>query len=331
MKNKLLSSVAAGCVVALLAVPALATEARYQEWQPDQQTVANQELIDQLRAMIREAESARAADPRFLDDLKALANEFDPKLAPRQAQQQQPQAPAVVFQDDFRDGDFTRGVNWSVYQGQFWVEEAVGLRTIVRETGAQPVQQQQTGQQDQQDVDEGDLAKAIIGDLLNRTLNNDGDRQQDTQNQQQPSDQRFLGPAEIRAWADIPNTFTARLEITSRERTGALRFGPMQGRNAEGPGYHVQYRPADRDALKLIVVSSRGERQIGVYTRGLRLEDGRLHVIELTRTSRGQMTVSLDGTPLISVDDNSLRDPFQSFVMVNHGGDYAFRNISIKR
>jgi hypothetical protein len=38
----------------------------------------------------------------------------------------------------------------------------------------------------------------------------------------------------------------------------------------------------------------------------------------------------VDGQRLLSVQDNGLRDPFQGFVMANHGGDYTLRRISLE-
>ncbi len=101
-----------------LARPAGAQEGRYASWQDPSRTApagkGAQELVDKLLTMIEEAEKSRAADPRFLRDLRDLAGRFD---APWRK---------TLFSDDFRDGDFTAGPAWTVTAGRFWIEKGYG-------------------------------------------------------------------------------------------------------------------------------------------------------------------------------------------------------------
>ena len=139
-------------------------------------------------------------------------------------------------------------------------------------------------------------------------------------------------PAEITTAAPIPAAFAARLEITSRVLPGGtpaggeLRFGPFQ-RQSDGPGYQLAYAPGA--GLRLLRLSRGQVALIGSSDRALNLEDGRLHVIELTRAGDGTITASLDGTALIRAADTSFRDPFDGFVIINRGGDYAVRSIQV--
>ena len=109
---------------------AVADDQRYEAWERD--GGGAEEMVKALRALIDEAEHSRAADPLFLKDLKALAKKYDvARPAARAAA-----TPVQLMRDDFRDGDYTRGVRWTVVSGKFWVEDAVGLRTLVTQTAA---------------------------------------------------------------------------------------------------------------------------------------------------------------------------------------------------
>ena len=291
----------------------MADDQRYEAWQPD--GGGAEEMVKALRALIDEAEHARAADPLFLKDLKALAKKYDVA---------RPAARAVqLMRDDFRDGDYTRGVRWTVVSGKFWVEDAVGLRTLVAQTAAQPATTEQQPRQR-----EGDLASAIIGDFLSKTLGG-GDSQpaRDEPQQQQAAPTE---PAEIRTALSIPNAFALRMEMTSRVGEGEFHVAAYQGRDALY-GYRVIYAPGARTGLKLVRFSPRRDRVIGSYNRRLNLEDNRLHVLEIKRGADGRMVVAMDGAKLIEVTDTAFRDPFDGIAATNMAGDYAIRAIAISR
>ena len=59
------------------------------------------------------------------------------------------------------------------------------------------------------------------------------------------------------------------------------------------------------------------------------MADGQSHIIEWTRDTGGVMTVSVDGAQVMSVADRRFRDAFDGFAVVNSGGDYALRSITI--
>ncbi len=324
MKRSQLFSSTCLSIVLLLSAPAGAQdETRYQQW--NAQNGTTQDMVDALRDLVGKAERARAADPLFLEDLKALADAFDEPV---------PSVPADLVRDDFRDGDYTRGTAWTVTDGRWWVEDAVGLRSLVAALASGPVATEPAPSEPARPRAGDDLAEAILGNILNQ-VTRPRDEEPDNSNQQASSQDQPSGgdttPADIQVEAAIPNAFAVRMEITSRARYGALQVGPYQVSNRTGWGYWLTYKPGDAKALTLSRFSRGRPTVVATYNGTLDLEDGRLHVIDWTRSASGAMTVSLDGTALIQVSDTRLRDPFDGFAISNQGGDYAVRDISIRR
>ena len=68
-----------------------------------------QKLVDELRALTDEADRNRAADPRFLSDLRGLARRYDYPWRVR------------LISDDFGDGDYTNDPAWTAAAGKFTV------------------------------------------------------------------------------------------------------------------------------------------------------------------------------------------------------------------
>ena len=108
-------------LVVVTALPAVADD------RPSEQERAGggmvHELVRDLEALIGDAESANAADPRFLGDLRDRIDDFEaaPSL----------HLPNAV-RDVFSDGDFTDDPRWIVAGGAFTVDPELGLRSVVR-------------------------------------------------------------------------------------------------------------------------------------------------------------------------------------------------------
>jgi len=108
--------------------PVFAQESGYQTWSGYQQqsdkTVA--EMVAKLRNLIKKADASKAADPKFLSDLTALADEYST-----------PGGKGYVFlSDNFKDGNFTANPTWKVSAGQWSVDTTgsnVGLVSKIRQ------------------------------------------------------------------------------------------------------------------------------------------------------------------------------------------------------
>ncbi len=315
-----------------MAVPAAADDgSRYSEWQPEGTEAADPAALEvlarELEALIDQAEDARAADPRFLQDLRDLIATHVADAQPRTA----------LIRDDFSDGDYTDDPRWEVVSGDFSVDGRLGLRTTIPLSGADTETMRITLDtiRDKGDelLEKGeellDKSKDTIGDLLS------GEQKLDDLWGGDDEDKEDTGPAgpepaEIVLDADIPNAFALELELMSgiTHKDARFEIDLFQGR-AGASGYRLSYLPGSDPGLMLSRFSRRGAEVIGESRDDLNLEDGRSHAVALVRDGDGTMTASVDGEELIRVKSSALDDPFGGLSLVNSGGDYAIGSIAI--
>jgi len=278
----------------------------YSTWSnPDGSAVADQSrmqgFVDQLNSLIDKAEQSRAADPKFLRDLRDLARGYH---RPWRRQ---------IIGDDFIDGDFTANPIWTVASGRYWVEKGWGLRSAVEPQAPQAAAKKLTGEQ---------AAAALFGKILGQAIGNQ------TGTQAAPA-----GPAAaaiIHTAATVSNAFAVELDFSSWAAKGRLELGLYQGRlgdPARTPGYRLSYVPGG--TLTLIRVSARGTGVIESTQGNFGLEDKTVHTLEWTRRPDGEMAVTVDGKKVIAAYDRGLNDPFDGFAVINSGGDYIIKRIAI--
>jgi hypothetical protein len=107
-------------VFLLLAAVAFATTGQAIWAGKSQASDQGDELVEEIGELIDEAERARAADPKFLQDLRAALEEYQgPKLV-------------ELMRDDFGDGDFNRSVLWREAEGEFAVDSKRGLHSVAK-------------------------------------------------------------------------------------------------------------------------------------------------------------------------------------------------------
>lgn len=266
-------------------------------------------LIGELRTLIERGEEKREADPWFLQDLRALVRKYD---WPWQN---------VVYDQSFLEvGNDNLPPGWNPIQGRYRMEPNAGYRTMVE------TRPEQRGQRSSEEV-----VGALVGTLLSKALNKNGSSDNATASQS-----RYTTALAATENAAVSNAFalTVRLSIRSMQNTlGRVGFGPYQG-EATGGGYRLYYltgsAPGER-RFELIRRSSRGTvSTIEFYQGDLGIEDGQEHELLWTRDREGNMTVSLDGTQILSANDRSFGDPFDGVVFVNTGGDAAVSYMKIE-
>ena len=317
-----------------LAVPAAAEEeSRYSEWRQDGAEAEGGEALDalarELEALIDDAEKARAADPRFLQDLRNMIAAHVAEAEPREA----------LIRDDFSDGDYTDDPSWEVVSGEFSVESRLGLRTTIPLSGADTetmrISLDTIMETKDELLDKGeallDKGKDTVTDLLSgeKTF---GDLLGGDDEGEETEDTGPAGPehAMIVLEADIPNAFALEVEMMSgvAHRDAQFEIDLFQGRGGAS-GYRLSYMAGDDPALSISRFGRRGAEVIGEHDDALALEDGQSHTLALVREGDGTMTATVDGTEMIRAKSTALEDPFDGLSLVNGGGDYAIRSVAV--
>lgn len=266
---------------------------QYQPWTGGQPNQASQQMIQELKAMVAQAEKDKAASPDFLADLKNLVTRYETAAAAPPATPSQ----AKPFVDAFADGDYTNNPAWKVSAGSWRVDRSgsnTGLVSKIRQ-------------------------QASLESLLGGILNQPG-------TSTQPANQDY---ASIYTKAVLPAAFTFATTLTSGDRYGGLHLGLYQGASAQNQ-YRITYQPGNQKGLLLQRVSAQGAVTLGSFNGAVNLEDGKVHTLSMTRDSAGKMTVLVDGKLAISASDTAMKGDFDGLLLSNVGGSYWIRKISVQ-
>jgi hypothetical protein len=278
----------------------------------------------QLRALLKElteqfdrGERERLIDPWYLRDLRKVLGRYQNPWDKR------------LFSDDFSGRGPQPAPPWQITAGEFLIDWRYGLRSVIEAPAPAPAPAPAETQQRGSDRDQ---MKQLFGQLLQQTLQGRQDQQQQEETVA-PAAPRYAAAI---APVEITNAFFLRLDLTARLVPGVaeprFEFGPYQGANASA-GYRLAYTPDARvgtASLELLRLSSRGGiATVEITDQPLDLEDGQSHVIEWSRDRAGRMVVEVDGAQVMEVTDRSYRDPFDGIALVNGGGDYALRSITV--
>jgi len=303
MFRRSIAAVSIGCMifasVAVASTGSNAAESEYSTWGDD--NGPSDDLVNRLNELIDEAEKARAADPRFLRDLREALESHD-----------QPFQQELLF-DNFRDGDFNKNPAWTVVEGRFSVDSRLGLKTLVEppKTASNSTTAPKKKKKD--------LASSLLGALLS----DDSGKSGSSSTVSTQADR-----AEIFSATEISNAFSLEIDLTSSVEAGRLSLSLFQGRSRTS-GYRLAYLPGGDPSFELIKFTSSGASVIDSNAGEISLEDNARHRISISRDDQGEMVVELDGTVLIRAADRSFRDPFDGISIINDGGDYVVSQIVI--
>ena len=291
-----------GRVVANAAAPPPAEAAQPQAAAapPPAGSDTTQALVDGLRAAVAQAERERSADTRFLEQLRGLARAYDRPWR------------VTLLDDDFADGDFTAAPAWTVASGTFSVDTRYGLRNRFTPP---PTLQFGSGNQDG-----GDAAAQLFGAILGELT-----QQQGSGGQARPS------AAEIHTRLAITDIFSAEVEFGAFAKAiegGGIEFGATRGAGRD-TGYRLAYSQGRQPSLALLRVTPTGSSTVAQKALDAGLEDGHYHKLALRRGHGGAMEVLLDGAPVMKAVDRGARGAFDGFTLINRGGDFAFRGVTI--
>ena len=303
---------AVGALLFLNGGAAFAQSSRYSnDWQNPSSAQAQPEkspvqgLVDELNTLIDAADTARAADPKFIRDLRDLARRFD-----------WPWRKRVLF-DDFSDGNVNANPVWTVAGAPVTVDRIGGVRLRVS------METPQTAAQPRQSTDSGDVAVQILGQLL-KQRSSEPDKPKPAATRHKES--------VLATSAAAANQFAIQADIIFADAVdGYIEMGVIQG--ADGLGYRVGIRPRAHDAeVEILRVGSRGSgvvnsAQVAAATWGAQSATQPKAVL-FTRDDVGNMNVSIDGTVVLSANDRAFRDGFGGFIVRNGGGDYVVKSIA---
>ncbi|RVU36808.1 hypothetical protein EOI86_16725 [Hwanghaeella grinnelliae] len=283
---------------------------------PNSQADSTRALVDELNALLEKGERERLIDPWFLRDLQTVIGKYDRPWSD------------ILLQDDFSARGPQPDPPWQVTAGEFLIDWRHGLRSVI-----EPNATNQSAQSGSQSKDEKDIGKALLGALLQGALqgsqsgNQSGSQGSGTQ--QQSSGQAQF--AAVQAALPISNAFSIDVTFSLRPLVNGteegFELGPYQGATASS-GYRLSYIAADR-SLQLLKVSSRGVSTIDGARLANDLTDGQAHQLNWTRDQDGGMTIHIDGQAVIAVTDRSFRESFDGFAVLNRGGDFAMRDVTI--
>ena len=258
---------------------------------------STQALVDGLRALIAQAERERTADYRFLQQLRALAGDYD-----------QPWR-VTLLHEDFSDGNYTRSPTWTVASGRFGVEAKYGLRNRFTPPAALNL--------GSGDGSGGDAALQLFGAVLGQLANQQGSSR--------------ARVAEIHTALAISDQFSVEIRFGALAKAmegGGIEFGPTRGSRRD-TGYRLVYTQGKRPTLALLRVSPSGSSIIARAALSKGLEDGNYHRLLWCRAAHGAMDVLLDGVTVMNATDRGNTQPFDGFTLINKGGDYSFKDVVI--
>ena len=260
-----------------------------------------QELVEQLKDLLRTAEQDRRSNPALTKQLRELVRRYD-----------WPWRVSLLY-DDFRDGDYTYNPRWNTNGGEFRVARGTGLRSYFDPPSSQarrPVSRRSDGS-----------AMDLLGDLLMGTREREAD----------PAQASLKSEAEIFTRVGITNAFAIKADLSIRrytDRDTRIEFGPYQG-DDRSSGYRLAYESGRRPSLALIRFSPGRSAVVEMTDQDINLADGNAHAIEWRRSSDGEMLVLLDNKEILKAVDRAYDDAFDGFTMVNKGGEFELKRVAI--
>lgn len=260
------------------------------------------EIVHVLKALVNKARAERSADPWLLQALNDVIQRYDWPWH------------RELLSDSFADGDYARQPSWQVAAGEFWVERE-GLRTRFRP----PTPSQTAPSQGKRDA-----GSVLVGTILNQILK----QQQTDPSPATPTPVPTRG--EIYLPLAITNAFALKMSIRIHNAPSDVgRLESLIYHGAERTsGYRLNLNTGPQAGLELERIQSGFSAVIDAVQLQGKMDGGR-HTLEWRRDGAGSMQVLLDGQAVIQTRDRRFQKPFDGIALVNRGGDYNIKSISL--
>jgi hypothetical protein len=257
-----------------------------------------QSLIDDLKDMVEQAEQARTADRRFLEDLRGLIQKYDWPWR------------VELLSEDFSDGSIAPSPPWSVLEGEFRAEWGVGLRSVVSARASETKQGSSSASGEE-------IAAALLQQLLKQGQAN-----------RKPSAAGGSGRASVQVRAPFTNAFALAAEVRSNTAQSRMEFGFYQGEPRTNR-YLLALEPGRQPSVQLLRASTRGVSVIEASSEPIEPSGDGTIAVQWTRDDAGGMNVSVNGKTVFTTVDRGLRDPFDGLTFTNLEGDVSVRTITV--
>ncbi len=266
-------------------------------------------LINDIEKAIADADNRMVAHPSFLDELRALVQTYKAKIR------------EVFFSDDFSDGNYTQVPKWTVESGRFKVTSNQRLYCQVKEKPARASQNKQGT---------GDQGRDVFGLILKGVL--DATTEDSTSQESTPTQNKkeYEKRAFIKTNCTIAPAFEVDVSIRAEPSQGAMELVLLGGKPAQ-PRYRLVYNASPSQDRPIQIIRERGGRSyvIETATKYPMLEDSNTHRIQWIRNTQGDMSVLVDGQPVLSTVELFYRDQFSGFGLANQGGTFQWNSVRI--
>lgn len=288
--------------VAMPSVAAADTES------PDENAEILQSLLQELEQIIEDADRRMIAHPTFLNELRTLVQQYRDQI--RQ----------VFFSDDFSDGDYTHSPEWSVISGDFTITEDDRLRSQV----APQYRTRQESRRKRSDYRE-EAVELILKEILGSSSSEETTERPST-SQRVSYDQEAV----IETRMPFAAAFELEFTILAEPSQGSMEVVLLGGEPVR-PRYRLVYHasPSVERPIEIVRDSYGRKYVIQAATAYPVLEDGIEHRVQWTRDIRGNMSVLIDGEPVLHTAEIFYTDSFSGMALVNRGGTYEWDFIRI--